>query len=89
MLEIPRLEPANEDLLRLRSRHELFLRLLEGQRQTTDPDVMMRCAAAAVGQYLNADRVGFFEVRDEFLHFDVGWSSGRLSLLTGTFPATG
>jgi CheY-like chemotaxis protein len=48
MLDIPRLEPAKEDLLRLRSRHELFLRLIEGQRRTTDPDVMMRFAAEAL-----------------------------------------
>lgn len=80
---------ANEDLRQLRARHQLLLRLLAGQRQTTDPEIMMQAAAEAVGMFLNADRVGFFKMQGDELHFDAGWVGGRLPLLTGAFPAKG
>ncbi|MEO8049817.1 MAG: PAS domain S-box protein, partial [Acidobacteriota bacterium] len=67
-----------------------MLDLLQGQRKTSDPDVMMRAAAETVGRYLSVDRTGFFEmVDDDNLAFSVGWTAGRLPLLTGAFPAVG
>ena len=44
------------------ARQALLLGLLHGLRKACEPDVMMRAAAAAIGQYLRADRVGFFEM---------------------------
>jgi PAS domain S-box-containing protein len=86
---IDRDDLATEKLRRLEARHELLLRLLAGQRQTTDAETMMRSAAEEVGVSLSADRVGFFEVRDHYLHFNAGWVNGRLPLLAGVFPAVG
>ena len=81
---------ATDSLRRLNARHQLLLQLLEGQRQTTDPDTMMAAAAEAVGRYLDADRVGFFELEgDDELRFGVGWANGPLPLLSGAFPAAG
>jgi len=47
----------------------------------------MMAASEAIGRDLQADRVGFFEVREDQLHFTVGWSAGDLPLLTGSWPA--
>ncbi len=74
------------------ARESLFVRLLQGQRETDDPREMMAAAAAAVGAHLGANRVCFFEVRDdETVDFDAGvsWVDGVLAPLSGTFPATG
>ena len=74
------------------ARESLLVRLLQGQRETDDPLEMMAAAAAAVGTHLEANRVSFFEVRDdETFDFDAGvsWIDGVLAPLSGTFPATG
>ncbi len=73
-----------------KARHALFLGLLQAQRKTSDPSVIMRNAAEAVGRFLQVDRVGFFEMDgDDTLKFSVGWTGGSLPLLTGIFPAAG
>ncbi|MBK9713443.1 MAG: response regulator [Kouleothrix sp.] len=72
------------------ARQALLLRLLQGQRETSDPDVMLAAAAEAVGRYLGANRLGFFDMLDDdTLHFTVSWTDGALAPLSGTFPATG
>jgi len=77
----------------LREREErqtLLLRLVRGQRETSDPDAMMLAASEAVGCHLSANRVGFFEMLDdETLSFTMGWTDGSLDLLTGTVLAEG
>src|SRR4029434_9003264 len=68
----------------------LLLALLQGHRSAKDPEPMMQAAAAALGEHLEVDRVGFFEKLDAgTLCFGAGWSAGRLPLLTGTFPFAG
>lgn len=89
MRDITARRAVAEELSRSAARHALVVRLLDGQRRTSDPEAMMRSAVEGVGRYLNVDRVGFFEVRDDQLHFTVGWTAGHLPLLTGVFPATG
>lgn len=74
------------------ARESLLVRLLQGQRETDDPIQMMAAAAEAIGLYLRADRVTFFEVHeDETIDFDAGvsWVDGVLAPLSGAFPATG
>ncbi|HXA51803.1 MAG TPA: PAS domain-containing protein [Candidatus Acidoferrum sp.] len=74
----------------VRAQQTLILGLLRVQRSTSDPELIMRSASAAVGAHLQADRAGFFEMRDEdTLSFTVSWTSGRLPQLTGVFPAAG
>jgi PAS domain S-box-containing protein len=77
-----------EEALRC-SEHQqaLLLRLMEGRRHTADPEVMMMAASEAIGRVLQVDRVGFFEMREDQLHFTVGWTAGDLPLLTGSWPA--
>ncbi len=83
-------KPTETALQTVQARQALMLDLLQGQRRTSNPKVMMLAAAAALGRYLQADRVGFFEMRDDdTLDFSVGWTAGRLPLLKGLFPATG
>ena len=79
-----------EDLRRAERRQAVLLKLMEGQRETSDPEAMMRAASEAVGNYLHVDRSGFFELlRNESLDFKGGWTAGRLPLLNGDFPAAG
>ena len=78
---------AEEALRRSEHQQALLLRLMEGRRHTADPEVMMMAASEAIGRDLQADRVGFFEVREDQLHFTVGWTAGDLPLLTGSWPA--
>jgi PAS domain S-box-containing protein len=81
---------AEEALRRREEAQALMIELLQGQRETTDPEAMMRAAAEALGHHLKTDRLGFFEVReDETLDFLVGWTNGRLPLLTSAFSAAG
>ena len=81
---------AEEKLRANEARQELLLRLLQGQRETSDPAAMMAAAAEAVGRHLRANRVGFFEMADdETLLFTTSWSDGVLEPLSGTFPADG
>jgi len=47
----------------IRAHQALMLRLLKIQRGTSDPELIMRTAAAVVGEYLQVDRAGFFEMR--------------------------
>ena len=82
--------PANASVHAVEASASLLLALLQGHRTAKDPDPMMLAAAAALGEYLGVDRVGFFEMLDDdTLCFGVGWSAGRLPLLSGIFPATG
>ena len=68
----------------------LLLALLKEQRESKNPEVMMQAAAAALGEHLEVDRVGFFELlNDDELRFGEGWATGRLPLLAGLFPAEG
>lgn len=81
---------AYEELRCHETRDGLLLRLLRDQRRTVDPLAMMRTAAETVGQHLEVDRVGFFEMADDdTLCFTSGWTGGPLPALTGTFPAAG
>lgn len=78
------------ETLRIReSSQSLMLKLLQGQRETTDAQDMMRAAAEAVGRHLGVDRTGFFKVAGDNLHFLAGWTAGRLPLLTEEFPVEG
>jgi PAS domain S-box-containing protein len=78
---------AEEALRRSEHQQALLLRLMEGRRHTADPEVMMMAASEAIGRHLQVDRVGFFEVREDQLHFTVGWTAGALPLLTASWPA--
>ena len=80
-----------EDALRAtQERQALLLRLVQGQRETGDPEAMMLAASEALGRHLEANRVGFFEMLDDdTLGFTTGWTDGALDLLSGTFPAAG
>lgn len=81
---------AEERLRAAEVRQALLLKLLQGQRETSDPREMMAAAAAAVGRHLRANRIGFFEMVDhETLLFTISWTDGVLEPLSGTFPATG
>ncbi len=72
------------------ARQRLMAKLLLGQREMTDPKAMMLAAAEAVGEFLHADRAGFFDVSGEdTLDFNVSWSGARLAALSGPFPAVG
>ncbi len=71
------------------ARQVLMLDLLRRQRETSDPEGIMRAAAEAVGRYLQVDRAGFFEVRDSTLEFSGGWTDGRLPRRIGSFAAVG
>ena len=74
--------------LAAQARQDLLLYLLQGQRDTDDPETMMARAAQATASHLGANRVGFLET-DSGDTFTVGtqWSDGTLPPLTGTFPA--
>jgi GAF domain-containing protein len=78
---------AEEALRRSEHQQALLLRLMEGRRHTADPGVMMMAASEAIGRDLQVDRVGFFELREDQFHFNVGWTAGDLPLLTGSWPA--
>ncbi len=70
------------------ARQALLLRLVRGQRETEDPDAMMRAASEAVGRHLGANRAGFFDMLDDgTLTFTAGWTDGSLDPFTGTLPA--
>ncbi|HZL57356.1 MAG TPA: PAS domain-containing protein, partial [Bryobacteraceae bacterium] len=87
------MDPITSDLLdklrKTQARQALVLALIKGQRTSSEPNEMMRTAAETVGRYLQADRAGFFEMRDDTVVFSGGWSNGRIELLTGEFPAQG
>jgi PAS domain S-box-containing protein len=81
---------SEHSLQSVRAQQALMVRLLSVQRSTSDPEVIMRAAAAVIGDYLQADRAGFFEVcDDDTLCFTIGWTAGRMPQLTGTLPASG
>lgn len=69
-------------------RQVLLLKLLEGQRKTSDPTTIMLAASQEIGEFLRVDRVGFFERDEESLYFKAGWTSGRLPLLDDKLPAS-
>jgi signal transduction histidine kinase/ActR/RegA family two-component response regulator len=72
------------------TRQALRLRLVQGQRETNDPEAMMLAACEAVGRHLGANRVSFFDMLDDdTLDFTVGWTDGTLDRMTGIFPAEG
>ena len=79
-----------EDLRRAERRQAVLLKLMEGQRETSDPAAMMQAASEAVGQYLHVDRSGFFELLgNDNLDFKGGWTAGRVPPLNSDFPAGG
>ncbi len=81
---------AEAALLANEARQALLLRLVQSQRETGDPKAMMLAAAEAVGRHLDTDRVGFLDMMDDAtLSFTVGWTNGRLRLLSGDFPVEG
>jgi PAS domain S-box-containing protein len=61
----------------------LLSRVMMANRQSSEPGVMMRNTAEAVGKFLEADRAGFFETAGDALEFSNGWESGKLPLLAG------
>jgi two-component system cell cycle sensor histidine kinase/response regulator CckA len=70
------------------SRRGLLVRLMQGQRESSNSQAIMLAASEAVGRYLKADRAGFFEMQDDnTLDFKVGWTAGRLPLLRDAMPA--
>jgi PAS domain S-box-containing protein len=77
---------SDEALRSSEARQALILNLLQSQRETTDPEAIMRSAAEAVGRYLKVDRTGFLKISGDSLKFLEGWSAGRLPLLTNDFP---
>jgi PAS domain S-box-containing protein len=88
--DITERKQAEEALQASEARQSLLLRLMQRQRETSDPDVMMAATSEAVGRFLGVNRVGFFEMADkETLVFRISWTDGVLAPLTGTFPTTG
>jgi signal transduction histidine kinase/CheY-like chemotaxis protein/PAS domain-containing protein len=68
-----------------------MLRLVQQQRETADPRAILETAVRAVGEELDADRVGFVRMsHDDLLDFDEGvaWSNDRLPPLKGRLPMT-
>ena len=81
---------AEEQLRQSGRRQAFLLQLMQGQRESPDPESMMQAATEVVGSFLNVDRTGFFEIGpDDMLKFKIGWTAGRLPLLTDAFPALG
>src|SRR5665213_817988 len=87
------MDPVTSDLLdklrKTQARQALMLALMKGQRTSSEPNEMMEAAAETVGRYLQADRAGFFEMRDDTVVFSAGWSNGRCEPLSGEFAAKG
>ena len=54
----------------------VLLELSRGQRETSDPHVMLHAACAALGKQISVDSVGFFETDVQTLSFITGWSDG-------------
>lgn len=79
----------DEEALRAsEARQALLLRLAQTQRETRDADHMMAMASEALGRYLVAHRVGFFEmVDDATMIASACWTDGTLPLLSGTIPS--
>lgn len=65
----------------------VLLELSRGQRETSDPHVMLHAACAALGKQISVDSVGFFETDVQTLSFITGWSDGALLPLTGQSAA--
>lgn len=65
-------------------RQTVMLRLLEQQRNTTDPNGMLLFAAQEIGRYLQVARVGFYEMPAlDTINYTTNWTSGGLSELRG------
>ncbi len=77
----------SETLRVSQARWALVLDLLREVRNASDPDSVMRAAAAAVGEHLQVDRAGFFELADDGTPvFSAGWTAGRLPQPCDNFP---
>ncbi|HLL78804.1 MAG TPA: PAS domain S-box protein, partial [Ktedonobacteraceae bacterium] len=89
-VDITERKRAEAELRASEARQSLLLRLLRGQRETGDSMAMMSAAAEAVGGYLGANRVSFFDVPDHHtIYFTTSWTDGALEPLSGTRAATG
>ena len=76
------------EMARTQARQQLMLDLLRGQRETGDVAVIMTAAVTALGNYLGADRAGFYEMDgDDTIVFGTCWHNDRLDALSGPWPA--
>ena len=80
---------AQQALGRNQARQDLILKILQGHREAKNPDEILAGAVEALGNFLRADRIGFYDVvGPNQLRFTACWTSGRLTPLTGTWPAS-
>ena len=85
--EITRLKAAEEGLRQQAQRQAMLLALLERQRATQDPELILRDAAEALGTFLHADRVAFHELSSATtLEFTSVWTNGALPQLPRFVP---
>ena len=81
---------AGEALRAGEARQALLLRLVQGQRETADPDAMMLAACEAVGRHLGASRAGFLDLPDDDAPSQaVGWTEGGPDAPAGASCAEG
>lgn len=82
---------ADEAALRAsEARQSLLFHLVQAQRETRDPDLMMVTASEALARYLGTHRVGFFEMVDDTMMIATAcWTDGTLPPLSGTIPLIG
>ncbi len=66
------------------TRQALLLELLQGHRETDDPDAIIRDAVMAVGKHLGVSRAGFFLMPEpDTIDFGLCWTDGSLPDLSG------
>jgi PAS domain S-box-containing protein len=78
---------AAAEELRAATETQSFLHALADRLRALDtPDAIMRDAAAALGERMKLDRVGYYRVQGEEIQFGPSWTSARLEMLTGSLP---
>ncbi|MGE8093014.1 PAS domain-containing protein [Sphingomonas sp. NPDC085925] len=75
---------AAEELREANEAQAFLAALADHQRALDSADSVMRFTAAALGEQLGLDRVGFHRVQGEDVRFGPYWSSGALAPLEGT-----